>query len=87
MISQEKPEHHKSQDQSSSAINRSPSSATLGHQQHRSDGIIRKIPPEAEGAVVMVAKEEYLEQPYMALVRMDEALQTDGFLEVPIPLR
>ncbi|XP_071493352.1 band 3 anion transport protein-like [Diadema antillarum] len=70
-------------------INRSPSSATItSHQQPRStDGIMRKIPPDAEGALVMVAKEENLDAPYMALVRLDEAIHFENFLEVPLPLR
>ena len=71
----------------SSAINRNLSAATLAIQQHKSDGIIKKIPPDSEGAVVMVAREEYLEAPYMVLVRLDEPILFENFLEVPIPLR
>ncbi|XP_030830660.1 anion exchange protein 2 isoform X4 [Strongylocentrotus purpuratus] len=69
-------------------INRNLSSTTLAAiQQHKSDGIIKKIPPDSEGALVMVAREEYLEAPYMVLVRLDEPILFENLLEVPIPLR
>nr|XP_054750105.1 anion exchange protein 3-like isoform X1 [Lytechinus pictus] len=85
---QEKITHLKVNNDNGSAINRNLSAATLSAlQQHRTDGIIKKIPPDSEGALVLVAKEEYLEQPYMVLVRLDEPILFENLLEVPIPLR
>ncbi len=51
------------------------------------DGIMRKIPSGSEAAIVMVATEESFEEPVMTLVRLEEAIVFENFLEVPVPLR
>ena len=48
---------------------------------------MRKIPEDAEGAMVMVAMEDSLNGPVAALMRINDPPVVDKFLEAPIPLR
>ncbi|XP_029443090.1 anion exchange protein 2 [Rhinatrema bivittatum] len=49
--------------------------------------LLEKIPDDAEATVVLVGCVEFLDQPTMAFVRLQEAVQLDCVLEVPIPVR
>ncbi|XP_061442270.1 anion exchange protein 2 isoform X8 [Rhineura floridana] len=49
--------------------------------------LLEKIPDNAEATVVLVGSVEFLDQPTMAFVRLQEAAQLDAVLEVPIPVR
>uniref|UniRef100_A0A803JNR2 Anion exchange protein n=1 Tax=Xenopus tropicalis TaxID=8364 RepID=A0A803JNR2_XENTR len=49
--------------------------------------LLEKIPENAEASVVLVGCVEFLEQPTMAFIRLQEAVELDSVLEVPIPVR
>ncbi|KAG8544004.1 hypothetical protein GDO81_023265 [Engystomops pustulosus] len=49
--------------------------------------LLEKIPENAEASVVLVGCVEFLDQPTMAFVRLQEAVELDSVLEVPIPVR
>ncbi|KAJ7322124.1 hypothetical protein JRQ81_018411 [Phrynocephalus forsythii] len=49
--------------------------------------LLEKIPDNAEATVVLVGSVEFLDQPTMAFVRLQEAAQLDAVLEVPVPVR
>ncbi|XP_063062730.1 anion exchange protein 2b [Engraulis encrasicolus] len=49
--------------------------------------LLEKIPENAEATVVLVGAVDFLEQPTMAFVRLQEAVQLDSVLEVPVPVR
>ncbi|KAM8967226.1 anion exchange protein 2 [Pelodytes ibericus] len=49
--------------------------------------LLEKIPEDAEASVVLVGCVEFLDQPTMAFVRLQEAVELDCVLEVPIPVR
>uniref|UniRef100_A0A8C5Q0M9 Anion exchange protein n=1 Tax=Leptobrachium leishanense TaxID=445787 RepID=A0A8C5Q0M9_9ANUR len=49
--------------------------------------LLEKIPENAEASVVLVGCVDFLEQPTMAFVRLQEAVELDSVLEVPIPVR
>ncbi|KAM4688398.1 anion exchange protein 2 isoform 2-T2 [Discoglossus pictus] len=49
--------------------------------------LLEKIPENAEASVVLVGCAEFLDQPTMAFVRLQEAVELDSVLEVPIPVR
>uniref|UniRef100_H9GAE4 Uncharacterized protein n=1 Tax=Anolis carolinensis TaxID=28377 RepID=H9GAE4_ANOCA len=49
--------------------------------------LLEKIPENAEATVVLVGSVDFLDQPTMAFVRLQEAAQLDAVLEVPIPVR
>ncbi|XP_069066838.1 anion exchange protein 2 isoform X3 [Pleurodeles waltl] len=49
--------------------------------------LLEKIPENAEATVVLVGCVEFLDQPTMAFVRLQEAVELDCVLEVPIPVR
>ncbi|KAM9306026.1 anion exchange protein 2 [Gastrophryne carolinensis] len=49
--------------------------------------LLEKIPENAEASVVLVGCVEFLDQPTMAFVRLQEAVELDCVLEVPIPVR
>ncbi|XP_075070414.1 anion exchange protein 2 isoform X2 [Mixophyes fleayi] len=49
--------------------------------------LLEKIPENAEASVVLVGCVEFLSQPTMAFVRLQEAVELDSVLEVPIPVR
>ncbi|NXC22920.1 B3A2 protein, partial [Corythaeola cristata] len=49
--------------------------------------LLEKIPDNAEATVVLVGCVEFLDQPTMAFVRLQEAAELDSVLEVPVPVR
>ncbi|KAJ8010162.1 hypothetical protein DPEC_G00072120 [Dallia pectoralis] len=49
--------------------------------------LLEKIPENAEATVVLVGSVDFLEQPTMAFVRLQEAQELDCVLEVPVPVR
>uniref|UniRef100_A0A671P5U7 Anion exchange protein n=1 Tax=Sinocyclocheilus anshuiensis TaxID=1608454 RepID=A0A671P5U7_9TELE len=49
--------------------------------------LLEKIPENAEATVVLVGNVDFLEQPTMAFVRLQEAVELDSVLEVPVPVR
>ncbi|KAI1899473.1 hypothetical protein AGOR_G00062160 [Albula goreensis] len=60
---------------------------TEGHPAARSMKLLAKIPKDAEATVVLVGCVEFLEQPAMAFVRLNEAVLLESVLEVPVPVR
>ncbi|KFZ56362.1 Anion exchange protein 3, partial [Antrostomus carolinensis] len=60
---------------------------------HNSEGhrkylkLMEKIPEDAEATVVLVGCVQFLEQPTMAFVRLNEAVFLESVLEIPIPVR
>ncbi|XP_059198397.1 anion exchange protein 3 isoform X1 [Centropristis striata] len=53
----------------------------------RSMKLLAKIPKDAEAVIVLVGSVEFLEQPAMAFVRLNEAVLLESVLEVPVPVR
>uniref|UniRef100_A0A9R1SBH5 Anion exchange protein n=2 Tax=Cyprinus carpio TaxID=7962 RepID=A0A9R1SBH5_CYPCA len=49
--------------------------------------LLEKIPEDAEATVVLVGSVDFLDQPTMAFVRLQEAVLLESVLEVPIPVR
>uniref|UniRef100_A0AAY4DVD9 Anion exchange protein n=1 Tax=Denticeps clupeoides TaxID=299321 RepID=A0AAY4DVD9_9TELE len=49
--------------------------------------LLEKIPEDAEATVVLVGSVDFLDQPTMAFVRLQEAVELDSVLEVPVPVR
>lgn len=49
--------------------------------------LLEKIPENAEATVVLVGSVDFLDQPTMAFVRLEEAVLLDSVLEVPVPVR
>ncbi|XP_015682650.1 anion exchange protein 2 [Protobothrops mucrosquamatus] len=49
--------------------------------------LLEKIPDNAEATVVLVGCVQFLDQPTMAFVRLQEAAQLESVLEVPVPVR
>ncbi|KAG5285416.1 hypothetical protein AALO_G00003130 [Alosa alosa] len=49
--------------------------------------LLEKIPENAEATVVLVGSVDFLGQPSMAFVRLQEAVLLESVLEVPIPVR
>ncbi|XP_034023026.1 anion exchange protein 2b [Thalassophryne amazonica] len=49
--------------------------------------LLEKIPENAEATVVLVGSVGFLEQPTMAFVRLQEAVELESVLEVPVPVR
>ncbi|XP_034718108.1 anion exchange protein 2b isoform X5 [Etheostoma cragini] len=65
---------------------------TLVSGMHRSKSkhelkLLEKIPENAEATVVLVGSVHFLEQPTMAFVRLQEAVELESVLEVPVPVR
>ncbi|KAM4543916.1 anion exchange protein 2b isoform 2-T2 [Fundulus diaphanus] len=65
---------------------------TLGPGMHRSKSkhelkLLEKIPENAEATVVLVGCVDFLEQATMAFVRLQEAVELESVLEVPVPVR
>ncbi|KAM9713293.1 anion exchange protein 2b isoform 2-T2 [Menidia menidia] len=65
---------------------------TLTPGMHRSKSkhelkLLEKIPENAEATVVLVGCVDFLEQPTMAFVRLQEAVELESVLEVPVPVR
>uniref|UniRef100_A0A8C9YQ17 Anion exchange protein n=1 Tax=Sander lucioperca TaxID=283035 RepID=A0A8C9YQ17_SANLU len=64
---------------------------TLVSGMHRSKSkhelkLLEKIPENAEATVVLVGSVDFLEQPTMAFVRLQEAVELESVLEVPVPV-
>ncbi|XP_044031812.1 anion exchange protein 2b isoform X2 [Siniperca chuatsi] len=64
----------------------------VGSGMHRSKSkhelkLLEKIPENAEATVVLVGSVDFLEQPTMAFVRLQEAVELESVLEVPVPVR
>ncbi|XP_076858589.1 anion exchange protein 3 isoform X2 [Brachyhypopomus gauderio] len=57
------------------------------HAAARSLKLLAKIPKDAEATVVLVGCVDFLEQPAMAFVRLNEAVMLESVLEVPVPVR
>ncbi|CAF98964.1 unnamed protein product [Tetraodon nigroviridis] len=53
----------------------------------RSMKLLAKIPKDAEAVIVLVGCVEFLQQPAMAFVRLNEAVLLESVLEVPVPVR
>ncbi|KAL1517283.1 hypothetical protein ABEB36_001068 [Hypothenemus hampei] len=53
----------------------------------RNDAILKKIPPEAQGAGVLVGEVDFLEQPAIAFIRLAEPVVIPSLIEVNIPVR
>uniref|UniRef100_A0A8C5QWV0 Anion exchange protein n=1 Tax=Leptobrachium leishanense TaxID=445787 RepID=A0A8C5QWV0_9ANUR len=49
--------------------------------------LMEKIPENAEATVVLVGCVEFLAQPAMAFIRLNEAVLLESVLEVPVPVR
>ncbi|XP_065132605.1 anion exchange protein 2a isoform X1 [Paramisgurnus dabryanus] len=49
--------------------------------------LLEKIPENAEATVVLVGSVDFLDQPTMAFVRLQEAVLLESVLEVPVPVR
>uniref|UniRef100_A0A7N8XY21 Anion exchange protein n=1 Tax=Mastacembelus armatus TaxID=205130 RepID=A0A7N8XY21_9TELE len=49
--------------------------------------LLEKIPENAEATVVLVGSVDFLKQPTMAFVRLQEAVELESVLEVPVPVR
>ncbi|KAM9501724.1 anion exchange protein 2a isoform 2-T3 [Clarias gariepinus] len=49
--------------------------------------LLEKIPENAEATVVLVGRVDFLDQPSMAFVRLQDAVLLESVLEVPIPVR
>ncbi|XP_061660817.1 anion exchange protein 2b isoform X2 [Syngnathoides biaculeatus] len=65
---------------------------TIATGMHRSKSkhelkLLEKIPENAEATVVLVGSVDFLEQPTMAFVRLQEAVELESVLEVPVPVR
>uniref|UniRef100_A0A8D0GQ77 Anion exchange protein n=1 Tax=Sphenodon punctatus TaxID=8508 RepID=A0A8D0GQ77_SPHPU len=63
-----------------------PSGITRSKSKHELK-LLEKIPENAEATVVLVGCVEFLDQPTMAFVRLQEAVELDSVLEVPVPVR
>ncbi|CAL8240656.1 unnamed protein product [Merluccius merluccius] len=53
----------------------------------RSMKLLAKIPKDAEAVIVLCGCVDFLEQPAMAFVRLNEAVLLESVLEVPVPVR
>ena len=49
--------------------------------------IMKRMPPDSEGCLTLVASKTYLDKPFMALVRLAEGSIITSALEIPLPLR
>uniref|UniRef100_A0AAR2JXU9 Anion exchange protein n=1 Tax=Pygocentrus nattereri TaxID=42514 RepID=A0AAR2JXU9_PYGNA len=72
-------QHHDEKDAGPVGMHRSKSKHELK--------LLEKIPENAEATVVLVGSVDFLEQPTMAFVRLQEAVELDSVLEVPVPVR
>lgn len=77
---------------SSGGFKTTPSSTSLmrlGHSKDhtRIEGIMRKIPQDAEVTSALVGEVDFLDTPAVSFVRLAEGAVLDNFSEVPIPVR
>ncbi|XP_063962325.1 band 3 anion transport protein-like isoform X1 [Lytechinus pictus] len=80
------------QNASSGGFNTTPSSTSLMKLAHKLDnkkieGIMRKIPQDAEVTSALVGEVDFLQTPAVSFVRLAEGAILDNFSEVPIPVR
>ncbi|XP_072047600.1 band 3 anion transport protein-like isoform X2 [Amphiura filiformis] len=62
-------------------------SVSIESTSNKMEGIMRKIPPDAEATTVLVGELDYLKSPALCFVRLAEGTMLDGLTEVPIPVR
>uniref|UniRef100_A0AAY4DWQ7 Anion exchange protein n=1 Tax=Denticeps clupeoides TaxID=299321 RepID=A0AAY4DWQ7_9TELE len=83
--------HHSSTNHISTCLPRQKDSiSALGMHKSKSKHelkLLEKIPEDAEATVVLVGSVDFLDQPTMAFVRLQEAVELDSVLEVPVPVR
>lgn len=48
---------------------------------------MKKIPRDAEASNIMVGEVDFLDSPFMAFVRLQQAVMLAGLTEVPVPTR
>ena len=48
---------------------------------------MKKIPPGAEASNVLVGEVDFLETPFVAFVRLQQAVMLGALTEVPVPTR
>uniref|UniRef100_A0A7N6BQH9 Anion exchange protein n=1 Tax=Anabas testudineus TaxID=64144 RepID=A0A7N6BQH9_ANATE len=73
-------------------MERNEKESSLSSGMHRSKSkhelkLLEKIPENAEATVVLVGSVDFLMQPTMAFVRLQEAVELESVLEVPVPVR
>lgn len=83
---------NENQNASSGAFKSTPSSTSLMKLAHKLDhkkieGIMRKIPQDAEATSALVGEVDFLDTPAVSFVRLAEGTILDNFSEVPIPVR
>ncbi|XP_015995206.2 band 3 anion transport protein [Rousettus aegyptiacus] len=54
---------------------------------HSSSGILEKIPPDSEATLVLVGRTTFLERPVLGFVRLQEAVELEDAVELPVPVR
>ncbi|ELK14165.1 Band 3 anion transport protein [Pteropus alecto] len=52
-----------------------------------SSGILEKIPPDSEATLVLVGRTTFLERPVLGFVRLQEAVELEDAVELPVPVR
>nr|XP_019607882.1 PREDICTED: band 3 anion transport protein [Rhinolophus sinicus] len=50
-------------------------------------GILEKIPPDSEATLVLVGRATFLERPILGFVRLQEAVELEDTVELPVPVR
>ncbi|XP_066119561.1 band 3 anion transport protein isoform X1 [Saccopteryx bilineata] len=50
-------------------------------------GVLEKIPPDSEATLVLVGRAAFLEQPVLGFVRLQEAVELENAVELPVPVR
>ncbi|XP_071942745.1 band 3 anion transport protein-like isoform X2 [Antedon mediterranea] len=53
----------------------------------KSEGIMKRIPKDAEATTVLVGEVDFLDQPAMSFIRLATGTILDNFTEVPVPVR
>lgn len=48
---------------------------------------MKKLPPDAEASNVLVGEVDFLEAPFVAFVRLQQAVMLGSLTEVPVPTR
>lgn len=50
-------------------------------------GILEKIPPDSEATLVLVGRATFLERPILGFVRLQESVELEDTVELPVPVR
>ncbi|KAF5924500.1 hypothetical protein HPG69_018901 [Diceros bicornis minor] len=58
-----------------------------GTEGHSPSGILEKIPPDSEVALVLVGRAAFLRKPVLGFVRLQEAVELEATVEPPVPVR